>query len=156
MFNCGMTPEVVALLEAAAGIDSTSDACEWCGSGTKEHWSPNGDATICTACHELVASLPRETDSFSCTCTRCGEEFGYSAELARHMHVRHAVPWRRRRTLLMCFLRQQAARPGRAAGVAVAAAVKITKPLGASCDMLLRVTALPEELWKGPAIFQFL
>ena len=48
--------------------------------------------------------------------------------------------WLRRRTLLMSLRRG-------AEGAA---------PAGAAGDVLLRVAALPEALWKGPLIFQYL
>ena len=45
--------------------------------------------------------------------------------------------WHRRRTLLMCLLRLECAPPG-------------------ASDVLLRVAALSDEIWKGPLIFQYL
>ena len=51
--------------------------------------------------------------------------------------------WWRRRTLLLCLLRS--------------AARDNDPPHSTDRDVLLRVaTELPEELWKGPYIFQFL
>ena len=50
--------------------------------------------------------------------------------------------WHRRRTLLMCLLRLECAPP-------------IDAPAGAS-DVLLYVAALPDEMWKGSLIFQYL
>ena len=56
--------------------------------------------------------------------------------------------WFRRRTLLMSLIRVNAAVPP--AGVAD------DSPVGAMDDVLLRMAALPEVLWKGPLIFQYL
>jgi hypothetical protein len=53
--------------------------------------------------------------------------------------------WERRRSLLMCLLAVHAGAEG----------VPPPPPI-ASSGVLLRVAALPEELWKGPCIFQYL
>ena len=53
------------------------------------------------------------------------------------------IVWERRRILLMCLLR-----------FIVVQGIDVSTD--APSDVLLRVAALPEELWKGPSIFQYL
>jgi hypothetical protein len=59
--------------------------------------------------------------------------------LAEIFHYSRDLLWSRRCTLLMCLLRLDCA-----------------PPVDASSGVLLRVAALPEELWKGAYIFKFL
>ena len=94
-----MEQELVALLEEKAGIDSASDACEWCGTGAKEHDSEDGKATICTCCNELSKHFAYD-DMYTYGyddnklpepgCDRCDWYWcTYLPELARHRHKHH-------------------------------------------------------------------
>jgi hypothetical protein len=60
------------------------------------------------------------------------------------------LAWLRRRPLLLCLLRSALSEP-RAEGAPPPAQAS-----AAGDDVLLRMAALPEELWKGPCFFQFL
>jgi alpha-tubulin suppressor-like RCC1 family protein len=66
------------------------------------------------------------------------------------------LAWLRRRTLLLCLLRAggHGGQPSSGGG-ATAATVPAAAAAGDG-EVLLRVASLPEELWQGPLIFQFL
>ena len=96
-----------------------------------------GDATVCalssgcTAAHTMfITGTPPA-------------EPGFDAPLAAH------ASWLRRRTLLMCLLNAAQAQQRTEGAPPTPAAAE-------NSSVLLRVAELPEELWMGPAIFQFL
>ena len=81
---------------------------------------------------------------------------------------RQFLAWLRRRVLLLCLLRSaqrgrasggKATQPKRQQPSSVGGATAATAPATAAAhdgEVLIRVASLPEELWQGPLIFQFL
>ena len=93
---------------------------------------------------------------------------GFDSAAETRARLQLFFAWVRRRTLLMCLLRAtQRSRAGggdakhpkhtlpSSGGGATAATAPAVAAAGDG-EVLLRVASLPDELWQGPLIFQFL